>query len=402
MKATLITSALFAVFFATPLLAQDRTIVNANSSEISDNLDLRAIASIFGEAENLQNFERQLNDPKIQISNLDLNNDNQVDYLRVIESVKRNTHLVIVQAVLGRDTYQDVATIEVEKDRHNRVQVQVVGDVYMYGDNYIYEPVYVHSPIIYSSFWVPNYRPYCSAWYWDYYPTYYFAWNPCPVFRYRNNISVYINFENRYNYTTTRRSHTALAMYNIRRANYCEREYPTRAFAYRNTSVRNRFELDQTRTIRTVPSRNEVAYTNGRNDAPRNNHSPIRESQTPRTNENVRSNNNPIRENNSPRANENVRSNNNPIRENDTPRANENVRSNNNPIRENNTPRANENVRSNNNPIRENNTPRANENVRSNTYPVRENSTPRANSEIRGNSERENSQPRNSERGGRR
>jgi cystathionine beta-lyase family protein involved in aluminum resistance len=153
MKTTIISTALFFILFALQMSAQDRTTVNATSSEISDNLDLRAIASIFGDAKNLEDFERQLNDPKIQISNLDLNDDNQVDYLRVIESVEGNTHLIIVQSVLGRDTYQDVATIEVEKDRNNQVQVQVVGDVYMYGQNYIYEPIYVATPIIYSSFY---------------------------------------------------------------------------------------------------------------------------------------------------------------------------------------------------------------------------------------------------------
>jgi hypothetical protein len=65
--------------------AQDRTTVNATSSEVSDNLDLRAVASIFGDSKDLADFEFRLNDPKTQISNLDLNNDNQVDYLRVIE-----------------------------------------------------------------------------------------------------------------------------------------------------------------------------------------------------------------------------------------------------------------------------------------------------------------------------
>jgi hypothetical protein len=84
MKTKIIISACFAFLFASPLLAQDRTTVNATNSEISDNLDLRAIASVFGDAKNLEDFERQLNDPKIQISNLDLNDDNQVDYLRII------------------------------------------------------------------------------------------------------------------------------------------------------------------------------------------------------------------------------------------------------------------------------------------------------------------------------
>lgn len=261
MKTKLITSVL-GLIMVMPVLAQDRTTVNALSSEISDNLDLRAVASLFGEARNLEDFESRLNDPNTQISNLDLNNDNRVDYLRVIETVEGYTHLIVIQSVLGLDTFQDVATIEVERDRHNNVTVQVVGDVYMYGANYIYEPVYVAPPVIYASFWVNHYRPYCSTWYWGYYPSYYTVWSPFPVFRYRNNINVYINFSNHYNYVNVRRCERAVALYAPRRANYCERQYPTRSFAYRNENVRNRYELDQRRPMRNVGERYTPNYNN--------------------------------------------------------------------------------------------------------------------------------------------
>jgi hypothetical protein len=260
MKTKIITLTLLTSLFAGQLFAQDRTTVNATSSEISDNLDLRAVASIFGDALNLDDFERRLNDPKVQISNLDLNQDNQVDYLRVIESVEGNTHLIIVQSVLGRDTFQDVATIEVERDRNNNVQVQVVGDVYMYGDNYIYEPVYVNTPVIYNHFWVTNYRPYCSSWYWGYYPTYYYAWTPFPVFGYRNHIGLCINFNYSYNYVNYRRCHVAYTNYYGRRANGYERQYPNRSFSNRNSGYANRHELDRTRNIRTTGTRNEIAH----------------------------------------------------------------------------------------------------------------------------------------------
>ena len=249
MKTKLITLAFFVVLIANQVFAQDKTTVNTTSSEISDNLDLRAVASIFGDSEDLSDFERRLNDPKLQISNLDLNNDNDVDYLRVIESIEGNTHLIIVQAVLDKDVFQDVATVEVEKDEHNKVQVQVVGDVYMYGNNYIYEPVYVHTPVIYSSFWVNQYRPYYSTWYWGYYPTYYYAWNPYPVFRYRKNINTCINVNHSYNYVNVRRSHTAIALYNTRRSNGYELQHPQRSFVVRNNNVSNRYEFDRTRTV---------------------------------------------------------------------------------------------------------------------------------------------------------
>jgi len=115
-----------------PAFSQDVTTVEATDSDISENLDLEAVASLFGEAEDLEDFEEKLNDPKTQISNLDLNEDGEVDYLRVVEASESETHVVFVQAVIGEDEYQDVATIDVEKDDSGETQVQVVGDVHMY------------------------------------------------------------------------------------------------------------------------------------------------------------------------------------------------------------------------------------------------------------------------------
>lgn len=262
MKTNLLTG-IFSFFFAISSFTQDKTTVTANSSDISDNLDLRAVATIFGDAADLEDFERRLNDPKAQISNLDLNNDNYVDYLRVIESVEGSAHIIVIQAVLDKDIYQDVASIEVERDNNNNVQVQVVGDVYMYGANYIYEPVYVHRPIIYTTFWVSSYRPYCSSWYWNYYPTYYTYWRPFPIFRYRNHIAVHINFGHSYHYVTTRRCSYAYNAYYGRRANGYERRYPNRSFSHRNSGYSNRYEMDQNRSIRTrVPGSRELAYNN--------------------------------------------------------------------------------------------------------------------------------------------
>lgn len=380
MKAKILLTSLMSLLFASSF-AQDKTTVNAMSSEISDNLDLRAIASIFGDSENLEDFEKRLNDPKMQLSNLDLNNDDQVDYLRVIESVEGRTHLIVVQSVLGKDLFQDVATIEVEKDDNNRVQVQVVGDVYMYGDNYIYEPVYVHTPIIYDYFWVSSYRPYCSSWYWGYYPSYYTFWNPYPVFRYRHNVGLWINFGHQYNYVNYRRCHVAYNNYYHRRGNGYERQYPNRSFSHRNSGYTNRYELEKTRSN----TRKDVAYNNTRNtdrnstvrsnSTTRNENSPVRQTTRYNTtrNENVKVDNSPVREttrNNTTRS-ESVKIENSPVREttrNNTTRS-ESVKIENSPVREttrNNTTRS-ENVRVDNTPVRETTRTTSNQTTRSNS-----------------------------------
>ena len=269
MKSKLLFIALLALGFST-VPAQSQTTVYAKNSDISDNLDLRAVASIFGESANLQDFERRLNDPKYQISNLDLNDDDEVDYLRVIESVEDRTHVVIIQAVLDRDVYQDIATIDVERDNSNKVVVQVVGNSYLYGDNYIYEPVYNVTPVIYTSFWITNYRPYYSTWGWNYYPNYYTAWRPYPIYRYRNNINVCINVNNHYNYVNNRRSYRAPALYETRRSYGYETRRPNYSFSQRHANTSNRYELDQRRVASRESNRNQNVYnTNNRSNSGR-------------------------------------------------------------------------------------------------------------------------------------
>ena len=376
---------LFLVFLAIGLSscsAQSQTTVYAKNSDISDNLDLRAVASIFGESANLQDFERRLNDPKYQISNLDLNGDDQVDYLRVIESVEARTHVVIIQAVLDRDVYQDIATIDVERDNYNQVNVQVVGNSYLYGANYIYEPVYSVVPVIYTSFWITNYRPYISTWTWGYYPTYYSAWRPYPIYRYRNNINVCINVNNHYNYVNTRRSYRAPALYESRRTYGYEKMRPNNSFAQRHSNVSNRYELDQRRVASRETNRNSNVYNSNRSNTNRvsgnNTTNSNRDNSPNRTNSDRSSNSNRV----SSRDNQNRVS---------TPSRVENTQRNAEPRRdysENNNSRGNSENRMNTN--RTAATPRA-EAPRNSDYNTNKS---RGNSENRMNTNRAASSPR--------
>ena len=96
-----------ALFFVgvTFLKAEETITIQANSYDISENLDLRAVADLFGRSESVEEFEINLNNSESQYSNLDLNEDGFVDYLRVVEERKNDTHFVILQAVLARDVY---------------------------------------------------------------------------------------------------------------------------------------------------------------------------------------------------------------------------------------------------------------------------------------------------------
>ncbi|MGI9569990.1 MAG: hypothetical protein ACR2PH_09710, partial [Desulfobulbia bacterium] len=238
---------LLIALFSVGISAQDVTTVEAASSEIGDNLDLEAVASIFADAEDLEDFERQLNDPELRINNLDINQDGYVDYLRVVELAEANARLITIQAVLGKDIYQDVASIDVERDSNGRTRVQVVGDVYMYGNNYIVEPVYRYRPVIFTYLWAPRIQPWCSSYYWGFYPSYWNVWRPWSFSVYWGHCRPYHGYHNYY-YRPYRYSTACGNLYYGHRRNDYGKVHPNRAFTARHTDYKNKHERDvQTR-----------------------------------------------------------------------------------------------------------------------------------------------------------
>lgn len=260
--------AILTLAFSIQSMAGQRIQVEAVNNDISYYLDLKAIASIFGDSRDLEDFERRINDYDSRISNLDLNSDGDVDYLRVIETSENKTHLVVIQAILDRDVYQDVATVVVERDRYRRSYVQIIGDPYIYGRNYIIEPVFVTTPRILSWFWTPAYRSWNSPYYWGYYPRYYNYRRPLEINIYLSHIHGCINYGHYYNYSDNWRSRNAYRMYNsISRNDYSVR-YPERSYNKRNVDVSNRYEMDKRRNsdyVRSAESRTTQAGRNATN-----------------------------------------------------------------------------------------------------------------------------------------
>ncbi len=227
------------------LSAQDVTTIEASSSDISDNLDLEAVASIFGESKDLEDFEKKLNDPDLKISNLDLNNDGEVDYIRVVETASGNVHSIALEAVIGKNEYQEIAVIDVVKDKKNETKVQIVGNVDMYGPNYCINPVYPVVPVFFTFFWMATYHPWHSPWYWGYHPPYWHPWRPYPPHIYRSHVHIHVNNHYHYNRTSTRISNNYKRT--STRNDYFKRN-PDKSFNKRNPSVTNRAELDRRRS----------------------------------------------------------------------------------------------------------------------------------------------------------
>ena len=231
------------------LLADETVTVTATTSDISENLDLKTVATLFGQAKDLEQFEQLLNNPDSAFSNLDLNGDGEVDYLRVVETADGNRHLVVIQAVLAKDIYQDVASIFVEKDEKDQITVQVVGDEYIYGANYIIEPVYIYRPYIYDWFWGPSWVAWHSPYYWGYWPSWWHPFHCIDPFLYWDHC-----YWHHYHYPCSfRTAHHHHPHYRgmhdrVRRNDYAHR-HPERSFATRNASrnVSNARAFEQSR-----------------------------------------------------------------------------------------------------------------------------------------------------------
>lgn len=211
---------LFFLFFSLRSIGQSSGEVESLGLP-GDNLNLYAVLKIFQESATLEEFEKKLNDPENKINNLDLDGDNNVDYITVNDEVENNVHSISLKIATSKTEMQNVAVFIVDNSS-GQPQIQVVGDEDLYGKDYIIEPNYDSSsdkpdatpnpgytgntavtnaappqqtqtvivqkeiitpvqiaawPIIVYMF-RPTYVVWRSPWYWGYYPSYWRPWHP--------------------------------------------------------------------------------------------------------------------------------------------------------------------------------------------------------------------------------
>lgn len=186
-----------------PVLAQDNVTKVSVTSEAAEGLDLLAVAELFKDAKDLAAFEKALNDPEVGVNNLDLDDNGDVDFIRVVEEVKDDTHVIILQVPLGKDEFQDVATIEVEKSGKDEYNLQIRGNEVIYGADYYVAPatVRIYSWPIISLLYAPVYRPYRSTFYFGFYPAWYRPFHPVATAVYRTRT---VRYTTRATFTVTR------------------------------------------------------------------------------------------------------------------------------------------------------------------------------------------------------
>lgn len=138
-----IIATLFLLFINCFVFAQEQT----PATEAGEDFDLYGVIGLFEDAEDLEDFEKRINQEENEINNLDLNKDGEIDVVKVVEYVEGGTHLLVLQAVLSETEVQDIATIEIEKHSEGEISLQVIGDPDIYGADYIVEPAKVEGSI---------------------------------------------------------------------------------------------------------------------------------------------------------------------------------------------------------------------------------------------------------------
>src|SRR5210317_2142688 len=81
-----------------------------------DNLDLYAVLDLFQKSKTIEAFEKSLNEEATGINNIDLDNDGNIDFIKVVTEKDGDNFLFILQDPISKEETQDVAVISVSKD----------------------------------------------------------------------------------------------------------------------------------------------------------------------------------------------------------------------------------------------------------------------------------------------
>lgn len=116
------------------------SITLSAQTEQAEDFDIEAIPGLIEQFETIEELEKAINDSINEVNNLDLNNDDIVDFIGIHEYVDGDVHVLVLRAFLSEDDAQDIATIEMEKISSTTATFQIVGEESIYGADYILEP----------------------------------------------------------------------------------------------------------------------------------------------------------------------------------------------------------------------------------------------------------------------
>ena len=269
-------------FFLLLLLAQWSVLSAQNEAAAEptglpgDNFSLEGALELFRQAQNPEEFEKLLNSEDQHVNNIDLNEDGETDYIRVIETHDKDVRVFVLQVPVSDSENQDIAVIGLEKTGKDEAVLQIIGDEEIFGEEMIVEPSdgseeaeiegedkgpapsYGNRAAIVVNVWgwpcvrfvyAPGYRPWISPWRWRHYPTWWrpwrplgwAVWHPFRVTHYRPTVRVV-------------HSHRVVRAHRV----YKPTRVSSTTVRTRTTVARNNYKVTRTKTKVTGPRGNSV------------------------------------------------------------------------------------------------------------------------------------------------
>ena len=239
-----------------------------------DGFSLEGALELFKTANSPEAFEKALNSEDNSVNNLDLNEDGEVDYVRVVDNMSEKSHAIVLQVPLNEKESQDIAVIEIEEQGKENTILQIVGDPDVYGEETLIEPFQEEAKsdgkggpsanariarvVVNVYFWPcvryvyrPSYRVYVSPWGWRVYPTYWRPWRPHPWHVYHSRRVVYHRHYHRVH------THRVVHAHRV----YTPHRRTTTVVRTRTTTVRAT-QAKRTTTTRTTSTATRATTTN--------------------------------------------------------------------------------------------------------------------------------------------
>ena len=244
--------------------------INVNAQQDStgmpgDNFSLQGALEMFKQASSPEEFEKLINSADKNVNNLDLNEDGEIDYIKVIDRTENNVHAFVLQATVSETESQDIAVIELEKTGDTTAVLQIVGDEDIFGEQIIVEAsdegdevaddnnglgrgpsagfIEPYRIVVNVFYWPsvrfvyrPAYVPWVSPWRWRHYPGWWRPWRP---------LAWHVFHPRRLHYhrhSTVVRTHRVVMAHRV----YAPHRVASFTVRTRTTVVRNNYRVNRT------------------------------------------------------------------------------------------------------------------------------------------------------------
>ncbi|MGE9267198.1 MAG: hypothetical protein ACQKBY_03805 [Verrucomicrobiales bacterium] len=156
-------SAVFLSLFLSGCKSRE-TYVTTIVRTAAEGLDLQAVTDLATRVSSAEAFEKELNKPGNTINNLDLNEDDKTDYIKITEINEGEQKGFSLTTHVGgeKDQEQELAVIQFEKNKDGQGTIQTTGNEQIYGHNHYYHHRTSFGDVLLWSYLLSSHRPYHS------------------------------------------------------------------------------------------------------------------------------------------------------------------------------------------------------------------------------------------------